>query len=60
YLVNAKGELNFKTTEKKFDFPGLKNNIQTFRWVRVKDLTEGEFTFPIDKKAASFLKSFKR
>jgi 8-oxo-dGTP diphosphatase len=59
YLVNARGKLNFKTTEKKFDFPELKNNIQTFRWVAVKDLTEDEFTFSIDKKAASFLKSFK-
>jgi ADP-ribose pyrophosphatase YjhB (NUDIX family) len=56
YLVKAKGEMNFKTTNKKFDFPEIKNNIQTFRWIPVKNLTEDEMTFPIDKKAASMLR----
>ncbi|MEO5569393.1 MAG: NUDIX domain-containing protein [Bacteroidia bacterium] len=56
YLVKAAGEMNFKTTNKKFDFTELKNNVQTFRWVELKDLTEDEMTFPIDKKVAGMLK----
>jgi len=57
YLVEAAGELNFKTAEKKFDFPELKNNVQTFRWISLKGLTEDEMTFPIDKKIISLLKT---
>jgi len=56
YLVKAKGEMNFKTTNKKFDFPEIKNNIQTFRWIPVKNLMENDMTFPIDKKVASMLR----
>ena len=58
YFVKAFGEMNFKTTDKKFDFPELKNNAQTFRWNKLKDLSEDEMTFPIDKKVAGMLKSF--
>jgi 8-oxo-dGTP diphosphatase len=57
YLVKAEGELNFKTTNKKFDFPEVKNNVQTFRWVLLKNLTGSEMTFPIDKKVAAMLKN---
>lgn len=57
YLVNAREELNFKTAEKKFDFPEVKNNVQSFRWVLIKHLTEDEMTFPIDKKVVSLLKT---
>lgn len=56
YLVKAKGELNFKTTNKKFDFAELKNNVQTFRWIQLKNLNENEMTFPIDKKVSALLK----
>src|SRR6185436_17935048 len=57
YLVEAAGELNFKTAEKKFDFPELKNNVQTLRLISLKSLTEDEMTFPIDKKIISLLKT---
>jgi 8-oxo-dGTP diphosphatase len=55
YLIKARGKLNFKTTEKKFDLPELKNHAMAFRWVLLKDLTEKEMTFPIDKKVVLLL-----
>ena len=55
YLVKAVSELNIKTSDKKFDFPELKNGIQSFRWIELKKLTAGEMTFPIDKKVAGMI-----
>lgn len=58
YIVKANEELTFKTAEKKFDFPVLKNDVQSFRWILLKNLSENEMTFPIDKKVATMLKNF--
>jgi 8-oxo-dGTP diphosphatase len=49
YLVEAKKPYTFKTTAKKFDFPNVVDGAQSFRWIPVMELSEGEFTFPIDK-----------
>lgn len=49
YLVEAKKLFSFKTTSKKFDFPKVVDGAQCFRWVPVSELSEDEFTFPIDK-----------
>jgi 8-oxo-dGTP diphosphatase len=49
YVVKAEKPYPFKTTDKKFDFPEVVEGAQCFRWVAVAELTEGEFTFPIDK-----------
>lgn len=49
YLIKAKKPYLFKTTDKKFDFPEVADGAQCFRWVPVKELSEDEFTFPIDK-----------
>lgn len=49
YLVKAKKPYHFQTTGKKFDFPELVDGVQRFRWIPITDLTEAEFTFPIDK-----------
>lgn len=55
YLVKSVSEIKFKTTDKKFDFGELKNDIQSFRWIRLKDLRENEMTFPIDKEVVRML-----
>jgi ADP-ribose pyrophosphatase YjhB (NUDIX family) len=49
YLVEAKKPFPFKTTTKKFDFPEMADGAQCFRWISIRELSENEFTFPIDK-----------
>ena len=49
YLVQAKKPFPFQTTGKKFDFPAVVDGVQSFRWIPITELTEEEFTFPIDK-----------
>jgi 8-oxo-dGTP diphosphatase len=56
YLVKEKAEMKFKTSEKKFDFSEIINNAQSFRWLEIKNLSEDEMTFPIDKKIVTLLK----
>jgi 8-oxo-dGTP diphosphatase len=50
--VNAL-ELNFKT--KVFDFDGEGDVLQAFRWVKLDNLKEDGFTFPIDQYVAGLL-----
>jgi len=57
YLVRAGKPFQFKTTEKKFDFREAADGVQSFRWIPVMELTEEEFTFPIDKFIIGKLKS---
>jgi ADP-ribose pyrophosphatase YjhB (NUDIX family) len=56
YLVEAKKPFPFITTTKKFDFPKKVDGAQCFRWVSIEELSEDEFTFPIDKFIVSKLK----
>jgi ADP-ribose pyrophosphatase YjhB (NUDIX family) len=49
YLVQAKKPYPFMTTGKKYDFPKVVDGAQCFRWIPITELTEEEFTFPIDK-----------
>ena len=46
-------ELNFKT--EVFDFDGEGDVLQAFRWVKLSELREDDFTFPIDKHVAGLL-----
>jgi 8-oxo-dGTP diphosphatase len=57
YLVKVEKPYGFKTTDKKFDFPEIVDGAQNFRWIRISELSEDEFTFPIDKTVASMLRS---
>ncbi len=56
YLVKLQKPYKFKTTEKKYDFPSI-DGKQSFRWMKVADLNEEEFTFPIDKSLVERIKS---
>jgi 8-oxo-dGTP diphosphatase len=46
-------DLNFK--KKVFDFDGEGNVLQAFRWVKLSELREDDFTFPIDQYVAGLL-----
>jgi 8-oxo-dGTP diphosphatase len=56
YLASLVEPLQFRISEKPFDFPKLKNGNQFFRWVSVDQLNPEDFTFPIDKHVALLLK----
>jgi 8-oxo-dGTP pyrophosphatase MutT (NUDIX family) len=49
YLVKSKKPYRFQTTDTKFDFALVVDGVQCFRWIPITELTEEEFTFPIDK-----------
>jgi 8-oxo-dGTP diphosphatase len=53
YLVRIDKPYRFQTTESVFDFEELKEGAQCFRWRPISELSEQEFTFPIDKLVAS-------
>ncbi|MCX6248143.1 MAG: NUDIX domain-containing protein [Bacteroidetes bacterium] len=57
YLVKAEKPYPFRTTDKKFDFPEVTDGAQCFRWMSIKELSEREFTFPIDKFIVKKLKA---
>jgi 8-oxo-dGTP diphosphatase len=48
YLIHIQEPFRFPITSKKFDFPAVEGK-QSFRFVPLKEITEEEVTFPIDK-----------
>ena len=56
YLVQTEKPYPFIITEKKYDFAEIKDGAQCFRWIAIKDMTEDDFTFPIDKRMVGKLK----
>jgi len=57
YFARFTEPIKFKISGKAFDFEKDENGQQSFRWIKVKDLDVGQFTFPIDKKVAEMLKN---
>jgi len=55
YHVRALEPIKAKISESEFDFDELKEGAQSFRWLRVDELYENNFTFAIDKKVSSLL-----
>jgi 8-oxo-dGTP diphosphatase len=49
YLIKFLEPLEVKISEKKFDFPEIKENAQSFRWIKISEVNENDFTLPIDK-----------
>ena len=45
--------------EKEFAFAQEKEGAQIFRWIELKKLSQDQFTFPIDKKAAELIRNYK-
>jgi len=56
YLAELLDPIKFKVSERPFDFQEEKNGNQSFRWIKIKNINEGEFTFPIDKFVAVKIK----
>ena len=56
YLVKLKEASRFKISDKKFDFPEMKNDVFVFRWLKPGELSPDEFTFAIDKKVAVLIR----
>lgn len=56
YLVDLKAPLKFKISDRAFDFEIVNNWGQSFRWLKIKDIKESDFTFPIDKFVINKLK----
>jgi 8-oxo-dGTP diphosphatase len=55
YTVNNIKPLNLSIKTKVFDFDGEGDVLQAFRWIKLNDLNEEDFTFPIDKYVAKLL-----
>ncbi len=56
YLAKLSSPLKFKISKRPFDFQEEKNGNQSFRWIKIKSINEGDITFPIDKFVVSKLK----
>jgi hypothetical protein len=56
YLINIPHPEKIKTAKIKFDFTQNIDGPQSFRWIPLTELSEDEFTFPIDKKVAGMIK----
>lgn len=55
YLVSLPDSPKFRTTHHKFDFTQQTKDEESFRWIKKEALSESEFDFPADKRAASEL-----
>jgi 8-oxo-dGTP diphosphatase len=55
YLVKAVSDLRFTTKTIVFDFDGDGDTLQSFRWVKLSELTVADFTFPTDQYVADLL-----
>ena len=56
YSITVPEPEKIPVTQKQFDFTEVKEEAQTFRWIGLKELSENDFTFPIEKKVATLLK----
>lgn len=56
YIIRFKEPVRFRISGKPFDFPEMKNGSQSFRWMKISDLSPEELTFPIDQHVADLLK----
>jgi 8-oxo-dGTP diphosphatase len=55
YLVKAVSDLRFATKTVVFDFDGEGDVLQSFRWIKLSELTVDAFTFPTDQYVADLL-----
>jgi 8-oxo-dGTP diphosphatase len=57
YLADLQSPVQFKISDKPFDFHKMENGNQSFRWVNMDRLQIEELTFPIDKIVVERLKT---
>lgn len=58
YKAQFTGKIQFKISDKPFDFPEKINGSQSFRWKSIAELMPNDVTFPIDKKVVELLKKY--
>lgn len=57
YLVSYEGNQQFETTSTKFDFKQRVHDEESFRWMKLSEIHESEFSFPADRKVAEMLRN---
>jgi 8-oxo-dGTP diphosphatase len=55
YLVKNTSDIKFATKTVVFDFEGEGDLLQSFRWMKLSELTADHFTFPTDQRVAELL-----
>jgi 8-oxo-dGTP diphosphatase len=55
YLVNNETPLNLMFKIAPFDFDSEGDVLQAFRWLKLSELKESDFTFPTDQHVAKLL-----
>ncbi len=55
YFVKNVKPVDITIKNKVFDFHGEVEPLQSFMWIKLADLREDDFTFPIDKHVAKLL-----
>lgn len=55
YIVKNIAPLNVPIKTIAFDFDGSGEVLQAFRWIKLHDLKESDFTFPTDQYVAKLL-----
>ncbi len=55
YIVKNIAPLNVPIKTIAFDFEGSGEVLQAFRWIKLHDLKENDFTFPTDQYVAKLL-----
>jgi ADP-ribose pyrophosphatase YjhB (NUDIX family) len=55
YIVKNTSPLNLSIKTKPFDFESEGDVLQAFRWMKLTELKEEDFTFPIDQYVAKLL-----
>lgn len=56
YRIRLKEPPVFRISERPFDF-SAENELQSFRWASIRELSENDLTFPIDRHVMRLLKS---
>lgn len=55
YVVQNKTPLELIIKTNPFDFDGDIEPLQSFRWIKLNEMKENDFTFPIDQHVAKLL-----
>jgi len=55
YVVQNKKPLELIIKNHPFDFDGGIEPLQSFRWIKLSEMKESDFTFPIDQHVAKLL-----
>ncbi|MBN2482453.1 MAG: NUDIX domain-containing protein [Bacteroidales bacterium] len=56
YRIRFKGSIQFRISDRPFDFPGMVNGSQSFRWARIASMKEDDLSFPVDRYVLKLLK----